>query len=260
MSVNLEREPFSAPEYLGGGVALATIALIALGGFRVVQPQNSLPAPASYAPVSIQSSETLGKLSIEPPRELSNVAGAVRNARSPDIRLDTGISTPIESNVAQSPRPPAADRLAARDAGRSVGVRPQQYWIGANALRVIDVIWGPPLSDRGSRFANNQPRHMPDPPAVRADPTFIGDWTEDIGQCRTGRKAPLVISFHAAKTATGECDFGAVAPEAANRWRVTAICAAQGDFWRANIALKLREPKLTWSSERGTVTYVRCTR
>jgi len=64
MSVNLEREPFSAPEYLGGGVALATIALIALGGFRVVQPQNSLPAPASYAPVSIQSSETLGKSSI----------------------------------------------------------------------------------------------------------------------------------------------------------------------------------------------------
>jgi len=211
MSVNSERKPFSVPEFLGGGIALATVALIAFGGLRVTQPRNSLPAPARYAPVSIQSSEALAKLSLEQPRQLSDVAGATRDVQSPDTRLGTGNSTPIESNGAKAPRPPAADRSAA-------------------------------------------------PAAVRADSNFIGGWTDDIGRCRTGRKAPLVISLRAAKTANGECDFGFVAREAANRWRVTAICAAEGRFWRANIALQLMEPNLTWSSERGTETYVRCNR
>jgi hypothetical protein len=211
MSVNSERKPFSVPEFLGGGIALATVALIAFGGLRVTQPRNSLPAPARYAPVSIQSSEALAKLSLEQPRQLSDVAGATRDVQSPDTRLGTGNSTPIESNGEKAPRPPAADRSAA-------------------------------------------------PSAVRADSNFIGGWADDIGQCRTGRKAPLVISLRAAKTANGECDFGFVAREAANRWRVTAICAAEGRFWRANIALQLMEPNLTWSSERGTETYMRCNR
>jgi hypothetical protein len=211
MSVNSERKPFSVPEFLGGGVALATVVLIAFGGLRVAQPQNSLPAPARYEPVSIRSSEALAKLSLEQSRELSDVAGATRDVQSPVIRLGAGNSTPIESNGAKAPRPPAADRPAA-------------------------------------------------PAAVRADSNFIGGWTDDVGRCRTGRKAPLVISLRAAKTANGECDFGFVAREAANRWRVTAICAAEGRFWRANIALQLMEPNLTWSSERGTETYVRCNR
>jgi hypothetical protein len=253
MSVNLERKPFSGPELLGGGLALATVALIAFAGLRVGQPQVSSSATTGYAPVSIPSSETLAKLSIEPPRELSDVAGATRDGQSPDSRLDTGNATLIEANGAREPEPPAADRSAAPAAGWPAGPRIQQHGKQVDSL-------GPPLSDppRDPRLANSQLRDGPDPPSVRADSSFIGNWTDDIGRCRTGRKAPLVISSRAAKTANGECDFGFVARQAANRWRVAAICAANGNFWRANIALKLVEPNLTWSSERGTETYVRC--
>jgi hypothetical protein len=245
--VNLEREPFSVPEFLGGGIALATVALIAFGGLRVAQPRNSLPAPARYASVAI-----------EPPRDLSDVAGA-----TPDTRLGTGNSTPIESNGAAAQRPPAADRPAAPAAGQPAGLRIQPHGIEAGSLgEFTDVIWGPPLSSplRDSRLADRRQRNVPDPPGVRADSAFMGGWTDDIGRCRTGRKPPLVISSRAAKTADGECDFGFIAREAENRWRITAICAAEGNFWRANIALKLIEPNLTWSSERGTATYVRCRR
>ena len=94
MSVNSERKPFSVPEFLGGGIALATVALIAFGGLRVTQPQNSLPAPTRYEPVSIRSSEALAKLSIEQPRELSDVAGATRDVQSPDTRLGTETRRP----------------------------------------------------------------------------------------------------------------------------------------------------------------------
>jgi hypothetical protein len=221
MSVNLGRKPFSVPECFGGGIALATVALIAFGGLRVAQPQNSLPTPTRYAPVSIQSSEALAKLSLKQPSGLSDVAAATPDAQSPDNRQGAG----------------------------SPGV-------------FTDVVWHPQLSNPppDSRLANSQRRNVPDPPGVAADSTFVGRWTDDIGRCRTGRKAPLVISSRAAKTANGECAFGLVAREAANRWRVTAICAAGENFWRANIALKLMEPNLTWSSERGTETYVRCKR
>jgi hypothetical protein len=272
MNVNLERKPFSAPELLGGGIALATVTLIAFGGLRVTQPQNSLPAsitpaPTNYAPVSIQSSDALAKSSIEQPRDLSrdlsDVAAATRDVPSPDTRLGTGNATLVDSTRAGAPQPPAADHSAAPPAGWSAGLRIQQHGIEVDSQGVFtDVIWGPPLSNplRDSRLANSQLRDVSDPPGVRADSTFIGNWTDDIGQCRTGRKAPLVISSRAAKTANGECNFGFVAREAANRWRVAAICAAGGHFWRANVTLKLTEPNLTWSSERGTETYVRCKR
>ena len=259
MSVNLERKPFSGPEFLGGGIALATVALIAFGGLRVTEPQVSSSAPAGYASVSIPSSEALAKLSTEQPREVSDVTGATRDVQSPDTRLGTGNAALIEADGAKAPEPPVADRSAAAAAGSPAGPLIQQHGIQVGSP-AASTVRGPPLSNalRDPRLANSQLRDVPDPPKAQADSTFIGNWTDDIGQCRTGRKAPLVISSRAAKTATGECDFGFVAREAANRWRVAAICAANGNFWRANIALKLVEPNLTWSSERGTETYVRC--
>jgi hypothetical protein len=264
MIVNLEhRPPFSVPEFWGGGIALATVALIAFGGLPFAQPQNSLPAPKRYASVSIPSSETLAKLSLERPGELSDVAAATPDVQSPDTRLDRGNAMPLEPNGAKAPLPSAADRQAAAAAGAPVGIPVQQRGIEADAPgAVTDVMWARPSSNPllDPRLANSQRRNVPEPPGARADSSFIGGWTDNIGRCRTGRKAPLVISSRAAKTASGECAFGFVAREAANRWRVTAICAAEGNFWRANIALKLTEPNLTWSSERGTETYVRCKR
>ena len=258
MSVSLERKPFSVPEFLGGGIALASVALIAFGGMRIAQPQNTLPAPKRYAPVLIEPSEALAELS----RELSDAAGAKQDVPSPDARLNTGNSMPSESNGGEAPRPPAVGHSARPAAEGPVGLPVQQHDNQAQSPSVFtNVIWGRPLSaPRDFRLANRESRNVPDAPNAHAEPSFIGGWADDVGGCRTRRKAPLVISSHAAKTANGECDFGVVARQTANRWRVTAICAAYGNFWRANIALKLMEPNLTWSSERGIETYVRCKR
>ena len=262
MSVNLEPKPFSLSEFLGGAIALASVALIAFGGIRIAQPQNTLPVPKRYASVSIEPSEGVAELSLEQPRELSDVAGAKHVVQSPDARLATGNSTPIESNGAEAPRPAAVDHSAAPAAEGRIGPLIQRHGTEAGSQSVFtDVIWGRPLSAPGHfQLANSERRSVPDSPNAHAEPSFIGGWADDVGGCRTHRKAPLVISSHAAKTANGECDFGAVARQTANRWRVTAICVAYGNFWRANIALKLMEPNLTWSSERGTETYVRCKR
>jgi hypothetical protein len=247
------------PEFLGGGMALATVALIAFGALRFAPSHNS--PPANYAPVAIDSWEASIKSLVEQPKVLSDVAAPARDVQSPDIPLATGSSTSTPLNEAGAP--PAADRSVAAAAGLPDGAPVQQHGTETGASGgLTDVAWAPPLPSPlpDSRAANSQRRNAADPPSPRADPSFIGGWADDIGRCRTGRKAPLVISSRAAKTADGECAFGSVAREAANRWRVAAICASGGKFWRANIALKLTEESLTWSSERGTETYVRCKR
>jgi hypothetical protein len=205
----------------------------------------------------IEPSEALAELS----RELSDAAGAKQDVPSPDAHLSTGNLMPSESNGGEAPRPPAVGHSAPPPAEGPVGLPVQQHGNQAQSPSVFtNVIWGRPLSaPRDFRLANRESRNVSDAPNAHAEPSFIGGWADDVGGCRT-RKAPLVISSHAAKTANGECDFGVVARQTANRWRVTAICAAYGNFWRANIALKLMEPNLTWSSERGTETYVRCKR
>jgi len=249
------------PEFLGGGMALATVALIAFGALRFAPSHNSPPPPANYAPVSIESPEVSVKSLVEQPKESSDVTAPARDVRSPDIPLAIGGSTPVLANEAGAPQPPAADRSVAAAAGSPDGAPVQQHGTGTGASGgLTDVAWAPPLPNPlpDSRPPNGQRRNAADPPSPRADPSFIGGWADDIGRCRTGRKAPLVINSRAAKTADGECAFGSVAREAANRWRVAAICASGGKFWRANIALKLTEESLTWSSERGTETYVRC--
>jgi hypothetical protein len=261
MSVNLERKPFSVPEFFGGGIALATVALIAFGGLPYTQPRNSIPAPTSYASVSIPSPETLAKLSIEQPRELSDVAEATRDGTSPDNSPSRRNTALIEANGENAPQPSATDHSSTPAAMWPVGLRVQQHGIEVDSMGAFtDVIRGPSLPNalRDPRLANSQLRDVPKPPSAHAGASFIGSWTDDLGRCRTGRKAPLVISSRAAKTANGECNFGFVARQAANQWRIAAICAAQGNFWRANIALKLTESNLTWSSERGTETYMRC--
>jgi hypothetical protein len=266
VSVNLEHRPLSVPEFLGGGMALATVALIAFGALRFAPSHNSPPAPANYAPVSIDSSEASIKSLVEQPRDpqpkvLSDVTAPAHDVQSPDSPLATGSSTPTPLNEVQAPPPPAADRSVAATARSPDGGPPiQQHGIetgSPGAVTDVAPLLNPPAD---SRAANAQRRNATDPPSARADPSFIGGWADDIGRCRTGRKAPLVINSRAAKTADGECAFGSVAREAANRWRVAAICASGGKFWRANIALKLTEESLTWSSERGTETYVRCKR
>lgn len=118
------------------------------------------------------------------------------------------------------------------------------------------------LSPQPHKEAAIAPSSRADPPGrgIRAEYTFVGGWADAIGECQEGQDqgAPLVISAHAAKTAGGECEFRSVTREATSGWHIVAQCASEGQSWNANIDLKLAGSNLTWSSERGTETYVRC--
>lgn len=96
-------------------------------------------------------------------------------------------------------------------------------------------------------------------PGVPASRTFIGRWALDADAClQRADGTQLVIDTRHAETSGGKCDFRSFKQQSEGSWRVQAACSASGKSWSSDIALKLNGPRLRWSSERGTETYVRC--
>jgi peptidoglycan hydrolase-like protein with peptidoglycan-binding domain len=90
--------------------------------------------------------------------------------------------------------------------------------------------------------------------------TFVGGWGINVDQCQQApdNRSPLRIDTRRAEAFGATCQFNSTQRESANEWRVRASCADEHDRWNANIRLTLAGSRLTWTSERGTVTYLRC--
>jgi len=97
----------------------------------------------------------------------------------------------------------------------------------------------------------------PDAKAAKtSDISFIGAWGVNAEECG---KSPVKVTARRAADAFGAaCEFRSTERESSNVWRVRALCTNEGEHWNANIRFTLSRSKLTWSSERGTTTYVRC--
>jgi Putative peptidoglycan binding domain len=263
-------EPLSTAEVAAGGIALATIAVIAFFASQTPQPREpSTPGPSSASTASNQ----------EPAAAASPSAWLLE----PRPLQDTGRAqqTPRES-PAYAPIPAGAPRAAVEmpvppvpDAGRNPRNRPDALWIqtrlhelgyfagnrsgvwGAasrNALRDFKSMNGLPDDDRWDQATEQR---LLSERGIHAAATFIGGWAEDIDRCRH-RRDRITISSRGAKTDGAECSFRSVKREGARRWYIVAVCSAEGRSWNANVTLKLIAANLNWSGERGTATYVRC--
>ena len=85
--------------------------------------------------------------------------------------------------------------------------------------------------------------------------SFIGGWGIDLAECRD---SPIKISARRAGAFGTAREFHSTQKESSNVWRLRAECASKTERWNANIRFTVSTSKLTWSSERGTTTYVRC--
>jgi hypothetical protein len=85
--------------------------------------------------------------------------------------------------------------------------------------------------------------------------SFIGGWGIDLAECRG---SPIKITARRAEAFGTACEFNSTQRESSNVWRLRAECASKTERWNANIRFTVSASKLTWSSERGTTTYVRC--
>jgi peptidoglycan hydrolase-like protein with peptidoglycan-binding domain len=91
--------------------------------------------------------------------------------------------------------------------------------------------------------------------ANTSDISFIGGWGIDVAECR---ESPITITARRAEAFGTACEFHSTQRESSNVWRLRAECASKTERWNANIRFTVSTSKLTWSSERGTTTYVRC--
>jgi peptidoglycan hydrolase-like protein with peptidoglycan-binding domain len=90
--------------------------------------------------------------------------------------------------------------------------------------------------------------------------TFVGGWGINVDQCQqaSDNRSTLRINTRRAEAFSTTCQFNSTQRESANEWRIRASCADEHDRWNANIRLTLAGSRLTWTSERGTTTYLRC--
>jgi peptidoglycan hydrolase-like protein with peptidoglycan-binding domain len=88
--------------------------------------------------------------------------------------------------------------------------------------------------------------------------TFIGSWGTDANQCRQMQRGRTSINGRRAEAFGAVCEFNSTHRESSNAWRFQATCSQQGNRWDANIRLSISGNTLTWTSERGTATYLRC--
>ncbi len=90
--------------------------------------------------------------------------------------------------------------------------------------------------------------------------TFVGGWGINVDNCRQAQdnRSPLRINTRRAEALNTTCQFNSTQRESANEWQIRASCADEHDRWDANIRLTLAGSRLTWTSERGTATYLRC--
>ncbi len=91
--------------------------------------------------------------------------------------------------------------------------------------------------------------------ANTSDISFTGGWGIDLAECRD---SPIKITARRAEAFGTACEFRSTERESSNVWRLRAECASKTERWNANVRLTVSTSKLTWSSERGTTTYVRC--
>ena len=96
---------------------------------------------------------------------------------------------------------------------------------------------------------------------VEQSETFVGIWGVDASACspRLNRKGflPAVIDGEGAWAGETFCAFERK-KRTAGGWDVVANCSNTHDRWTANVRLIINGDQLTWTSERGSVSYLRC--
>jgi peptidoglycan hydrolase-like protein with peptidoglycan-binding domain len=125
-----------------------------------------------------------------------------------------------------------------------------------NALHDFKVMSGLTADDQWDAITE---RTLTAEQPVRASETFVGGWAEEVVDCKPPHAggAPLRISVRQAEKSGTVCKFGPALREG-SAWRLQSVCKEGEKTWNANIRLSVSGDRLTWSSERGTDSFVRC--
>ena len=192
------------------------------------------------------------------------------NAEASDLPSQTEISSPV-ATVVDTPNTVSTPQLLdLREIENAKQVQQRLIDLGF-LFGAADGIWGQRSrralqefraangigeSDTWDKATEERLLRAPDVKAAKtSEISFIGGWGVDVAECRD---SPITITARRAEGFGASCEFHSTQRESSNAWRLRAECSSNTERWNANIGLTVSTSKLTWSSERGTTTYVRC--
>ncbi|MFD0933679.1 peptidase inhibitor family I36 protein, partial [Methylobacterium trifolii] len=98
-------------------------------------------------------------------------------------------------------------------------------------------------------------------PPPRAE--YVGLWGPNPAACgaRSRRRGyiPAMISQERAQAGRTICNFHD-GHRSGNTWVMAAECSDRGRRWSSQVRLMVEGDRLTWSSAKGSASYVRCNR
>ncbi len=198
---------------------------------------------------------------LEPPREVPDPS--LEQAESARVLTGEAVQVLEEKPQAETP----IRNLFNRDHAKEV----QQRLVQLGYLSVSATgVWGP-LSRKALRdfksdhdlAANENWDQATERSLFSVEPAepFVGIWGVDASACspRLNRKGllPAVIDGEGAWAGETFCTF-ARKKHTAEGWSVVASCSNAHDRWTANVRLIINGDQLTWTSERGSQSYLRC--
>jgi uncharacterized membrane protein/peptidoglycan hydrolase-like protein with peptidoglycan-binding domain len=202
--------------------------------------------------------------------EQSAVADVAAHVTVAEVRADEPAETPHLTLAEQVPLPPIRSRDLSR-ADHAEGVQQKLAGLGFFSGSAIG-IWGPRSRDALRAFKeahdlgaddlwDEQTENLLFGSATKPSGNFVGVWAADVSACSAGsnRKGfvPAVIRFDGAQAGETICAFD-TRKRTPGAWNVSATCSNGRERWKANVRLVADGNRLTWTSQRGTQTYVRC--
>ena len=95
-----------------------------------------------------------------------------------------------------------------------------------------------------------------------ANMSFVGIWAADARACSALDRSGFlltVIDIDGARAGETLCTFESKRQTKLG-WDVVARCSNSHERWTANVSLSVKDNRLSWKSQRGTETYLRCQR
>jgi hypothetical protein len=257
--------------YFNPGNMLATVALLAcfavvvMPSLFTVEPtrRSGLPSPADSAPQAAMSAPVeMSQLSaISAPVEMPQPAavsalvktsqpiafahwltsdlsrpGPAKEFEARSVpRGRGGFSEPGRRNAAEPDGviEPTADDIRVQTPGRNVTVADNE-------------------GTREKKFLTDDAVNMP----------FVGIWAADVRACSALDRSGFlltIIDTDGARAGETLCAFESKRQTKLG-WDVVARCSNSHERWTANVSLSVKDNRLSWNSQRGTETYLRCQR
>lgn len=225
------------------------------------RPEPVTPGP-SYPPISLAKAEP--KPLAEPVKHLADVIALSNVVVEPKVAAKSSPHEFLPTPVRSSPRDLTSGEHAL-DVQRRLAelgyftARPTGVWgpLSRRALRSFKEVNGLSSDDTWDQSTEQA---LFSSLAQQALP-FIGTWASDPKACsgRASQNGHLhtVIESSGARAGSASCAFRNKRQVGA-AWDVDAACRDGRERWTAHIQLTVDKGRLTWTSERGTQSYIKC--